>query len=196
MAMIRTRSERNPKRYAAEGRRIRKNASALLYVLILAPLLLSAGCGGGPGGSGLPDDFGGKHWPTGYGDAADDGRAEIAGWSSGGKTFYVLAEQEVYGPDSEISMALFNIGEENAYYGVDYGIEMKTGSSWSRVPFGRTVAIDAIGLGVPPGGVGRQQVQLEDFPPGIYRYVKSVEFEKSGETKTVYGGFTVKQDGE
>lgn len=73
---------------------------------------------------------------------------------------------------------------------------MKTGKSWSNVPFGQAVGIDALGIRLSPGGIWRQKIQLENFPAGIYRYVKNVELEKSGEKKKIYGEFTVTSDRE
>lgn len=169
------------------------NLSAFCLVFIM----LLAGCGNA-GGGGLPEDFGGKHRPAEYGDQAREGYEfeEIMGWSSGSEPVYALPEQESYGPNSKLSMVLLNTGEEELFYGVDYRIERKTGKSWSKVPFGQTVGIDSLGISLPPGGIWRQKVQLEDFSPGTYRYIKNVEYVKSGKKKEVYGEFIVTLDGE
>ncbi|MDO3409993.1 hypothetical protein QWJ34_09495 [Saccharibacillus sp. CPCC 101409] len=193
--IIRIASERRMNRAIRDEKRRSKSETPRrpgvlrrIPLLLLALLTLLAGCEGG----GLPDDFAGKHSPGKYGNTTDDGSTTIMGWSTEADAVYALAEQEVYGPDSAVSLVLFNTSEENLFYGIDYRIEMKTGGAWTDVPFGQTVGIDSPGIRLAPNEVWRQQVQLEDFPPGLYRYAKDVELEESGGRKTAYGQFTVK----
>ncbi|OWA35971.1 hypothetical protein B9G55_08830 [Saccharibacillus sp. O16] len=159
--------------------------------------LLLSGCGSEAEETGLPKEFGGKHQPTSYSEQAREKHAseEIAGWSSKGEPFYILSEEASYGPNSKISMILVNKSQEPLYHGLDYEIEKKTGKSWSKVPFGQAVGIDSVGLRVLPDNVDWQAIQLENFPAGVYRYVKTVELEKSQQKKTLYREFTIKSDG-
>ncbi len=176
--------------------RLKTLRSGGLFAVCLAFGLLLAGCGPAAGGGGQPEDFGGKHWPEEYGQHASEEHEfeEIVGWSSGSEPVYALPEQEAYDPNSKISMVLVNTGEEELSYGIDYRIERKVGKAWRKVPFGKLVPIEDLGIGLSPGGVWRQKVQLEDFTPGTYRYIKSVRFTKSGTRKDVYGEFDVETE--
>lgn len=171
---------------------------SIRVILLTMSFALLAGCASAAGGGGLAQDFGGKHWPEEYGDHASEGHEfeEIVGWSSGSEAVYALPEQEAYGPDSKISMVLFNTGEEELSYGIEYRIQRKAGKHWRKVPFGKPVAIEDLGIVLPPGGIWRQKVQLENFPPGTYRYIKSVRFAESGTRKDVYGEFAVESNAE